>query len=513
MVLLELATGKPGVIPARDGQPRTFLAEWARQLVKGPELRQRDKADSGLSSEGQAQRAIETLAESHLTQENIPLCYREALFLLGARCVTLERKARPTIGEVWVFLRELVQLVQQYRSNANSASNLGGSLDIGSFFQAKQASMRQAASSSAEDITTPQRPAMHDVTRSPRASTTLQEFTSAELASATSEFADGRIVGPWRFGTVYEGMISTHEDGNGGLGGQTCVAVKLFSLKNFCLPKNKIQRWGELHHPHVEGLLGFGYTGGGTTALVHESYPNGSLDSHLFGDSNPCSILTWTQRVSIAFDAAKGLEYLHLNDVIHGDPSACNILLQSDFRAKLSDYMSFQEDDIDPSTGDVTPGHTASKHKQSGRPTLASDVYKFGILLLELLSGCRARDLDGGRLVLWLSISFGAPHELRSLLDERLEEYSHDGAVRVAELFRSCCQEDVGSQPSMSEVVQVLAGAQAAAERPVVEAHNTGPALPEVAPSGEEEKKLKGSRFGKLSKATREGLFFQKKKT
>ncbi|KAK6120502.1 hypothetical protein DH2020_045760 [Rehmannia glutinosa] len=206
------------------------------------------------------------------------------------------------------------------------------------------------------------------------------------LVAATSNFDEANILGEGGLGRVYKAHFSDHFH----------AAVKKIyaggqeAEREF---QNEVESLSKIQHQNVVSLLGY-CIHGEARFLVYELMENGSLEFHLHGPSHR-STLTWHLRMKIALDVARGLEYLHERcnpPVIHRDLKSSNILLDSNFNAKLSDFGlaitggNSNKTDIKLSG---TLGYVAPEYLLDGKLTDKSDVYAFGVVLLELLMGRR----------------------------------------------------------------------------------------------------------------------------
>ncbi|KAL2932901.1 putative serine/threonine-protein kinase PBL26 [Bienertia sinuspersici] len=288
-----------------------------------------------------------------------------------------------------------------------------------------------------------------------------QTFTFRELASATKNFRPECLVGEGGFGRVYRGQLSSGQiiavkqlDRNGVQGNKEfLVEVLMLSL---------------LHHPNLVNLIGY-CADGDQRLLVYEYMSLGSLEDHLL-DIPSCpgeqKALDWYKRMSIALDAAKGLEYLHDKanpPVIYRDLKSSNILLQKDFHAKLSDFGLAK---LGP-TGDKTHvstrvmgtyGYCAPEYQRTGQLTAKSDVYSFGVVLLELITGRRVIDTNKPNheqnLVSWVSSD---PSRYPELVDPLLEgDFPVKGLNQAVAIAAMCLQEEQTARPLMSDVVTAL---------------------------------------------------------
>ncbi|CAA7408064.1 unnamed protein product [Spirodela intermedia] len=204
----------------------------------------------------------------------------------------------------------------------------------------------------------------------------------ALLEAATNNFSESNVLGEGGFGRVYKACM---DDG-------VLVAVKKMENGGEDFERefeNEMDLLCRIRHPNIVSLLGYS-NDGQTRFLVYELMQNGSLESQLHGPSNG-SALTWHIRMKIALDAARGLEYLHEHcnpPVIHRDLKSSNILLDSEFNAKISDFglaVTGQSKGSVKLSG--TLGYVAPEYLLDGKLTEKSDVYAFGVVLLELLMG------------------------------------------------------------------------------------------------------------------------------
>ncbi|CAN4098542.1 unnamed protein product [Withania somnifera] len=293
----------------------------------------------------------------------------------------------------------------------------------------------------------------------------LHVFTLAELKLITSDFSSANFLGKGGFGPVHKGFVD--DKFKPGLGAQP-VAVKLLDLDG----NQGHQEWltevvflGQLRHPHLVKLIGYCWEEE-QRLLVYEYMARGNLEDQLFSRYSSC--LPWSTRIKIMIGAAKGLAFLHGEEkpVIYRDFKASNILLDSDYRAKLSDFGLAKDgpegDNTHVSTRVMgTHGYAAPEYIMTGHLTSKSDVYSFGVVLLELITGRRAvdkkRPIKQRSLVDWARPMLRDPHKLDRIMDPRLEgQYSTQGAKEVAALAYQCLRHQTRSRPTMSDVVKAL---------------------------------------------------------
>ncbi|KAL1219787.1 Serine/threonine-protein kinase PBL13 [Cardamine amara subsp. amara] len=293
----------------------------------------------------------------------------------------------------------------------------------------------------------------------------LHVFTQAELKVITQSFSSSNFLGEGGFGPVHKGFID--DKLRLGLKAQP-VAVKLLDLDGLQGHREwltEVMFLGQLKHPNLVKLIGY-CCEEEHRLLVYEFMPRGSLESQLF---RRCSLsLPWSTRLKIAYEAAKGLQFLHESEkpVIYRDFKASNILLDSDFTAKLSDFGLAKDgpagDETHVSTRVMgTQGYAAPEYIMTGHLTAKSDVYSFGVVLLELLTGRRSVDKKRSSreqsLVEWARPMLNNARKIRRIMDPRLEDqYSETGARKAASLAYQCLRYRQKTRPCISTVVSVL---------------------------------------------------------
>ncbi|CAL5055150.1 unnamed protein product [Urochloa decumbens] len=300
----------------------------------------------------------------------------------------------------------------------------------------------------------------------------LRVFTFAELRAATRNFKADTVVGEGGFGRVYKGWV---DERTLSPGPAMPVAVKKLnpeSLQGLREWQTEVNFLGRLSHPNLVRLLGYCWEQK-ELLLVYEYMGKGSLEKHLFR-SEPSSsrrkpqALPWSLRLRIAMGAARGLAFLHSSEkhVIYRDFKASNILLDELFNAKLSDFGLAKDGPAGGSSHVTTRvmgtyGYAAPEYVATGHLYVKSDVYGFGVVLLEILTGLRALDTDRPAaqhsLVDWAKPFLADRKKLARLIDPRLEgQYPSRAAQRAAQLALRCLAADHKNRPSMREVVAVL---------------------------------------------------------
>ncbi|XP_047049380.1 serine/threonine-protein kinase RIPK-like [Lolium rigidum] len=294
----------------------------------------------------------------------------------------------------------------------------------------------------------------------------LHAFTYAELRVATGTFSRANYLGSGGFGPVYKGAVG--DKLRPGLAAQA-VAVKYLDLDCGTQGHNEwlaeVFFLGQLRHKNLVKLIGYCYEDQ-HRMLVYEFMSAGSLENHLFKSTN--GSLPWMMRMKIAVGAAKGLAFLHDADtpVIYRDFKASNILLDSDYNTKLSDFGLAKDgpqgDETHVTTRVMgTHGYAAPEYIMTGHLTAKSDVYSFGVVLLELLSGLqsvdRARRPREQNLVEWARPYLKHPDKLYKIMDLAFEcQYSCKGAEVAALVAYKCLSQNPKSRPTMKEVVKAL---------------------------------------------------------
>ncbi|XVF00009.1 hypothetical protein REPUB_Repub03eG0249300 [Reevesia pubescens] len=297
----------------------------------------------------------------------------------------------------------------------------------------------------------------------------LYDFQLSELRAITHNFSTDFLLGEGGFGTVHKGYVD--ENLRQGLKAQA-VAVKLLDIEGLQGHREwlaEVILLGQLRHPHLVKLIGY-CCEDEQRLLVYEFMPRGSLENHLF---KRISIsLPWGTRLKIAIGAAKGLAFLHgaENPVIYRDFKTSNILLDSDFTTKLSDFglakMGPEGSNTHVTTRVMgTYGYAAPEYVSTGHLTTKSDVYSFGVVVLELLTGRRAveksRSKNEQNLVDWAKPYLSSSRRLRYIMDQRLGgQYSVKGAKQMALLALQCISLNPKDRPRMPAIVQTLEALQ-----------------------------------------------------
>ncbi|XP_040385560.1 L-type lectin-domain containing receptor kinase S.4-like [Oryza brachyantha] len=289
-------------------------------------------------------------------------------------------------------------------------------------------------------------------------------YKYSELKRATRGFRDRELLGSGGFGKVYRGVLP----------GEAEVAVKRVShesrqgLREFVA---EIASIGRLRHRNLVQLQGW-CRRRGDLLLVYDYMPNGSLDKHLFGDGLLAARLTWPVRFKILRNVASALLYLHEeweHVVLHRDVKASNVLLDGDMSGRLGDFglAKLYEHGANPSTTRVvgTLGYLAPELTRTGKATTAADVFAFGALVLEVVSGRRPIEPSAApeELVLaeWAWERYAAG-EVEKVVDARLGAFDAGEVAAAVKVGLWCSHPAPAVRPTMREVARYLDGGDAA---------------------------------------------------
>ncbi|XP_059455695.1 LEAF RUST 10 DISEASE-RESISTANCE LOCUS RECEPTOR-LIKE PROTEIN KINASE-like 1.2 isoform X1 [Corylus avellana] len=285
-------------------------------------------------------------------------------------------------------------------------------------------------------------------------------FNYSELEEATKNFDSSKELGEGGFGTVYYGKLRDGRE----------VAVKRL-YENNCRRveqfMNEIAILTRLRHQNLVQLYGCTSRHSRELVLVYEYIPNGTIADHLHGKKAKPGALRWPTRMKIALETASALTYLHASDIIHRDVKTNNILLDNNFCVKVADFglsRLFPTDVSHVSTAPQgTPGYVDPEYHECYQLNGKSDVFSFGVVLIELISSMPAVDITRHRHEINLStmaINKIQNHTLHELVDKSLGFQSDYRVQRmitaVAELAFQCLQYVKDVRPSMGEVLEAL---------------------------------------------------------
>ncbi|KAG4170821.1 hypothetical protein ERO13_A12G173900v2 [Gossypium hirsutum] len=286
-------------------------------------------------------------------------------------------------------------------------------------------------------------------------------FTYEELTIATNGFSDQNLLGEGGFGAVYKGCLPDGRE----------VAVKQLKIgggqgeREF---KAEVAIISRIHHRHLVSLVGYCISEN-RRLLIYDYVPNNTLYFHLHGEGMP--VLDWATRLKIAAGAARGIAYLHEDchpRIIHRDIKSSNILLDNNFEAQVSDF-GLAKLALDANTHVTTRvmgtfGYMAPEYASSGKLTEKSDVFSFGVVLLELITGRKPVDasqpLGDESLVEWarplLSHALDS-EEFGCLADPKLGgNYVESEMFRMIEAATACVRHSAAKRPRMGQIVRAF---------------------------------------------------------
>nr|XP_016480294.1 PREDICTED: proline-rich receptor-like protein kinase PERK1 [Nicotiana tabacum] len=289
------------------------------------------------------------------------------------------------------------------------------------------------------------------------------QFSYEELAKATDGFSQANLLGQGGFGYVHKGILTDGRE----------VAIKSLKAgsgqgeREFQAEVEIISR---VHHRHLVSLVGY-CIANGQRMLVYEFVANKTLEFHLHGKGQP--VMDWETRLKIALGSAKGLAYLHedcQHRIIHRDIKAANILLDYNYEALVADFglaKLTSDNNTHVSTRVMgTFGYLAPEYASSGKLTEKSDVFSYGVMLLELITGRRPVDpndkymedslVDWARPLLTRALEEGV---YDGLVDVRLEgNYDTDELHRMVACAAASIRHSAKRRPKMSQIVRTLEG-------------------------------------------------------
>ncbi|XP_052206837.1 G-type lectin S-receptor-like serine/threonine-protein kinase At4g27290 [Diospyros lotus] len=287
----------------------------------------------------------------------------------------------------------------------------------------------------------------------------LPSFELAILASATNNFSFNNKLGEGGFGPVYKGMLE---------GGQDIAVKRLskYSSQGFDEFKNEVICIAKLQHRNLVKLLGCCIQGE-EKMLIYEYLPNKSLDYFIF-DQLQSRQLDWSRRFNIINGIARGVLYLHQDStlrIIHRDLKTSNILLDSEMNPKISDFgmaRSFRGNETEANTNRVvgTHGYMSPEYAVDGLFSVKSDVFSFGVLMLETISGKRNRGFfhpDHHLNLLGHAWSLFKEDRSMEIIDEPLKESCYlSEVIRSIHVGLLCVQRSPDDWPNMSAVMLML---------------------------------------------------------
>ncbi|KAK7245895.1 hypothetical protein RIF29_40749 [Crotalaria pallida] len=293
------------------------------------------------------------------------------------------------------------------------------------------------------------------------------EFSYEELAKATDGFSMAKKIGQGGFGSVYYAELRDEK-----------AAIKKMDMQASKEFLAELKVLTHVHHLNLVRLIG--YCVEGSLFLVYEYIENGNLSQHLRG-SGGRDPLSWPTRVQIALDSARGLEYIHEHTVpvyIHRDIKSANILIDKNFRGKVADFGLTKLTEYGSNSLQTrlvgTFGYMPPEYAQYGEISPKIDVYAFGVVLFELVSGKEAivktneiENESKGLVALFEEIlSQPDPKEdLRKHVDPRLgDNYPFESVFKMCQLAKACTHENPQLRPSMRSIVVAIMTLSSATE-------------------------------------------------
>lgn len=283
-------------------------------------------------------------------------------------------------------------------------------------------------------------------------------ITYQEIESATSGFSDENVIGIGGNGKVYKGVLA----------GGAEIAVKRISHENEGMRAflAEISSLGRLKHRNLVALRGWCKKDKGNFMLVYDYMENGSLDKRIF-QCDETNMLSYEDRIRILKDVASGVLYLHEGwekKVLHRDIKASNVLLDKDMNGRLGDFglaRMHSHEQVASTTRVVgTVGYLAPEVISTGRASTQTDVFGFGVLMLEVMCGKRPIE-DGKKPLVETVWELMIKGQLADALDERLsgkDDFNVEEVERVLHLGLLCAYPDPSARPTMRQVVKVLEG-------------------------------------------------------
>ncbi|KAK2972636.1 hypothetical protein RJ640_018341 [Escallonia rubra] len=286
----------------------------------------------------------------------------------------------------------------------------------------------------------------------------VRQFSYNSLRSATRNFHPSNRIGGGGFGVVYEGILRD----------QTHVAIKCLSAESKQGTNEfltEIRMISAIRHPNLVQLIGC-CVEGSNRILVYEYLENNSLASALFGSRGKRITLDWPMRAAICMGTASGLVFLHEEaepHIVHRDIKASNILLDESLHPKIGDFglaKLFPDNVTHISTRVAgTVGYLAPEYALLGQLTKKVDVYSFGVLILEIISGrSSSKAAFGEELLVLVEWTWKLKEEgrLLEIVDPDLTEYPKDVILRFIKVALFCTQAASHQRPAMNQVVAML---------------------------------------------------------
>ncbi|CAH1436379.1 unnamed protein product [Lactuca virosa] len=473
--------GRPAIDPTL-GDNELGLVGWAMGFIK----------------EGMLNHII----DPSLKGQVIPDCL-EAFVGITEKCLKTRPKERPTMTEVVVELEAVLVMQEKansfvlescsrYENEEKGNSNVkSGKITVSrmlrSMFAVKtsatlveQPEKKKGQSicllpctlSNKDDLLSNTTNSFHEVNfKREVINSRLKVFTVAGLKIATRNFSHDMIAGEGAFGKVFKGWVDHETFSPSKVASGMAVAVKKLNTDGY----QGFQEWqaevkilGRLSHPNLVHLIGY-CCEDKDLFLIYEFLNKGSLENYILKKGSGLE-LPWSMRLKIMIGTAQGLAFLHSaeNQIIFRDLKSSNILLDQDFNAKICDFGLAIHGPTNGNTHIMTEvmgthGYVAPEYVATGHLNGKNDVYAFGVVLLESLTGLRAIDKTRPNkeqnLVEWIRPMLHSKRKVKTIIDPSLgHDYQLKAAYECAALVLRCTQPESIQRPSIEQVLQSLEG-------------------------------------------------------
>ncbi|KAJ9550809.1 hypothetical protein OSB04_014854 [Centaurea solstitialis] len=455
VVLLEVLCRKRAVDATLD-EEQWNLARWAQESIEKGNLKH--------------------IVDSNLKGQISPKCLKEFV-RIAERCLHNNSKQRSTMAEVVVGLESILTLQEKFNSSLHHAGKTisrmvdmipfpynGENSDSKISSNAKGTS-KQSSNTKGNHRSVAKTYLGDDQTYKIQS---IKQFKFADLERATSEFNHDQLLGEGGYGEVFVGWVDKNTFAPSTRGVGKPIAVKRLKQSIKQVPDQwqvEVSLLGRLAHPNIVTLLGYCINEKENEYLiVYEYTQNQSFDRFLYPKGHDTAIvepLSWGTRLSIMIGVAQGLTYLHLSGVTLCGVRTNAILLDQNFNAKLGDFELARSSSEEERRAVGTMGNLDPHYYRTGLVSVKTDIYGFGVVLLETLTGLKALDTnrpDGQQyLVTSASPILAHKEKLKNIIDPCLEQsFPAKGVSKYAELTLRCLADEPNDRPSSYEVLQSL---------------------------------------------------------
>lgn len=275
----------------------------------------------------------------------------------------------------------------------------------------------------------------------------IPRYNYKDIQKATQNFTT--VLGQGSFGPVYKAVMPNGE----------LAAAKVHGSNSSQGDREfqtEVSLLGRLHHRNLVNLTGY-CVDKSHRMLIYEFMSNGSLENLLYGGEG-MQVLNWEERLQIALDISHGIEYLHegaVPPVIHRDLKSANILLDHSMRAKVADFGLSKEMVLDRMTSGLkgTHGYMDPTYISTNKYTMKSDIYSFGVIILELITAIHPQQ----NLMEYINLASMSPDGIDEILDQKLVGNASIEEVRLlAKIANRCVHKTPRKRPSIGEVTQFI---------------------------------------------------------